>query len=323
MAAHEIETFAIPRGAVDRASARGGAVGFRDFVSRRDRGLRHGRRRTARRRDPRRPRAGGARTAARVPRGRRPVPAAQSTTRPPRPTRRAPPSSAACSASPWRSSGHRADALVESATQRALPRARTRLPDGARRGDHRWHFERNLARLARRNPRLADRVAKADAGAVVIERGPTGAATLVEAGVRLASAYDPVAEGRRLAETALADAPDLLVAVGLGLGHQLEAFRAARAAPILVYEPSLARWRALLEARERARLAGRRRRRLRRRSRRSRCALPGALHRRAQRAHLRPAGRRAARSAARARGARSRGAGQTRSRQHRRRRASR
>jgi hypothetical protein len=111
-------------------------------------------------------------------------------------------------------------------------------------------LERNLARLARRNARLADRVAKADAGAVVIERGPTGAATLVEAGVRLASAYDPVAEGRRLAETALADAPDLLVAVGLGLGHQLEAFRASRAAPILVYEPSLARWRALLEARE-------------------------------------------------------------------------
>jgi hypothetical protein len=111
-------------------------------------------------------------------------------------------------------------------------------------------FERNLARLGRRNARLADRIAKSDAGAVAVEHGPTGSATIVEAGLRLASAYDPAAEGRRLAETALADAPDLLVAVGLGLGHQIEAFRAARKAPIVVYEPSLPRWRALLEARD-------------------------------------------------------------------------
>jgi hypothetical protein len=111
-------------------------------------------------------------------------------------------------------------------------------------------FDRNLARLRRRHARLADRVASSDAGPVAIERGPTGAVTLVENGLRLASAYDPAAEGRRLAAPIAAESPDLLVAVGLGTGHQLDALRAARPAPMVVYEPSLARWRALLAARE-------------------------------------------------------------------------
>jgi hypothetical protein len=111
-------------------------------------------------------------------------------------------------------------------------------------------FERNLARLARRNPLLAERIAKAEPGPVAIERGPTGATTLVESGLRLASAYDPAAEGRRLAAGVLAEKPDLLVAIGLGSGHQIDAFRAERRAPVVAYEPSLARWRALLAARD-------------------------------------------------------------------------
>jgi hypothetical protein len=110
-------------------------------------------------------------------------------------------------------------------------------------------FERNLARLRARCPRLAERVAAADASAVTAARGPTGAVTLAERGVQLGSAYDPVAEGRRQAAPFVAAAPDLLVAVGVGLAHHVEAWRSACRAPVLVYEPSPARLRALLAAR--------------------------------------------------------------------------
>ncbi|RIK90524.1 MAG: hypothetical protein DCC71_25515, partial [Proteobacteria bacterium] len=110
-------------------------------------------------------------------------------------------------------------------------------------------FEHNLARLRARSPRLAGRVAAADASGVAAERGPGGAVTLAERGLRLGSAYDPVTEARRQAEPHAAAKPDLLVAFGVGLALHLEAFRSVCAAPVLVYEPSPARLRALLGAR--------------------------------------------------------------------------
>lgn len=82
-------------------------------------------------------------------------------------------------------------------------------------------------------------------GIEVIE-GPKGQCTVSEDGVLIASAYDPVREGVRLAAE-IADAPiDLLVAVGFGLGHHLAAFRKRNPCPIVVYEPKLARIQAAL-----------------------------------------------------------------------------
>lgn len=108
-------------------------------------------------------------------------------------------------------------------------------------------FERNCARLRRRHPRLAALVAEADAAGIERVTGPGGAATLIESGCRLASAHDPAGEGARQAQALTAEPVDLLVALGFGLGHHLEAFRASfPAARLLVHEPSPARLRAAL-----------------------------------------------------------------------------
>lgn len=110
--------------------------------------------------------------------------------------------------------------------------------------------EPNLARLRRRHPALAALVAAADASGIERVAGPGGAATLAERGCRLASAYDPAGEGARQAQALAAEPVDLLVAIGFGLGHHLEAFRARRpSARLLVHEPSPARLRAALALR--------------------------------------------------------------------------
>ncbi|MDJ0865271.1 MAG: DUF115 domain-containing protein [Myxococcota bacterium] len=110
-------------------------------------------------------------------------------------------------------------------------------------------FEQNLARLRRRHARLAEAVAAADASAIEVVHGPTGAITLADRDVRLASAYDPRGEGERLAAS-VPEPADLLVAVGLSLGHHVEAFLARGRKPVIVYEPSVERLRAVLELRE-------------------------------------------------------------------------
>lgn len=111
-------------------------------------------------------------------------------------------------------------------------------------------FERNVARLRRASPAAAEACGKADDPEVSLVRGPGGEATVSWRGALLASAYDPVAEGARVAAEIEREPCDVLVAVGLGLGHHLERFRARSAAPILVFEPSPACLRAALEARE-------------------------------------------------------------------------
>ncbi len=79
--------------------------------------------------------------------------------------------------------------------------------------------------------------------------GPRGARTLSVSGLLLASAYDPVGEGERLAEGWAAEDADVAVLIGYALGHQIDAYRARRRCPLIVYEPSPARLRAALELR--------------------------------------------------------------------------
>ena len=107
----------------------------------------------------------------------------------------------------------------------------------------------NVARLRGRHPALAQAILDADEGGVEVVDGPKGVHTVSDQGTLLASAYDPAREGARLA-AGMVDAPtDLLVAVGFGLGHHLEAFRSRNPCPVIVYEPKLARLRAALSAR--------------------------------------------------------------------------
>jgi len=114
--------------------------------------------------------------------------------------------------------------------------------------DSRAVCERNLARLRRRNPRLAEAVARADRAAIERVEGPRGAATLSERGRLLGSAYDPVEEGRRQAATLAEGRSDLVVSIGFGLGHHVESLLHGHHAPVLVYEPSPARLSAALES---------------------------------------------------------------------------
>ncbi len=111
---------------------------------------------------------------------------------------------------------------------------------------HPRHLDRNLELLAHRKPGLARAIRAAESDQVEIVTGPKGHSTVSENGVLLASAYDPIREGERLAVEIARQPVDLLVAVGFGLGHHLAAFREHNRCPMLVYEPSLARVRAAL-----------------------------------------------------------------------------
>jgi hypothetical protein len=111
-------------------------------------------------------------------------------------------------------------------------------------------FERNLSRIRRRHAGLARALESAGAeDDVRVVDGPRGGRTVSAGGMLLGSAYDPRGEGERLAEKMASEGADLLVAVGFGLGHHLEAFRQRNPCPILVYEPSAARLRAALSTR--------------------------------------------------------------------------
>jgi len=118
-----------------------------------------------------------------------------------------------------------------------------------RRGDQARNLERNLARIRRRNPASAQAVEAASDPAVRVVVGPKGATTVSADGKLLGSAYDPRSEGERLAGRMLSDATDLLLAIGFGLGHHLEAFHERNGCPLIVYEPSPARLRAALATR--------------------------------------------------------------------------
>lgn len=90
---------------------------------------------------------------------------------------------------------------------------------------------------------------RSSAASIELVRGPTGARTFRDRGVLFASRYDPVREGQAIAETLLAEEHDLLVILGLGLGHQLDAYCQASKRPVLVFEPSPERLQAARDAR--------------------------------------------------------------------------
>lgn len=110
-------------------------------------------------------------------------------------------------------------------------------------------FEGNVARLRRRHGLLVRALESADPAEAEVVPGPRGACSVRHRGLLLASAYDPKAEGERLAEEMAREPADLLVAIGFGTGHHLEAYRERNSCPMVIYEPSPARLRAALAAR--------------------------------------------------------------------------
>lgn len=110
-------------------------------------------------------------------------------------------------------------------------------------------FAQNLDLLRQRSPELAAALEAETGEGVELGVGPSGVPTITESGLLLASAYAPETEGLRMAEEMDRADPDLMIALGFGLGHHLEAFRARNRCPLVVFEPSRARLRAALGAR--------------------------------------------------------------------------
>ncbi|MCP5041152.1 MAG: DUF115 domain-containing protein [bacterium] len=120
----------------------------------------------------------------------------------------------------------------------------------------RANLGKNLARLRRKDPELAQRVEAASDESFEIIQGRRGTTTVVCNGIQLASAYDPQREGIRIAREVTAEQPDLIVTVGFGLGHHIEAIREQSQARVIVYESSAERMRAALCARKSLTLLG-------------------------------------------------------------------
>ncbi len=123
-------------------------------------------------------------------------------------------------------------------------------------------FRRNADRLRARDARFAELALSGDNASLSHDRveiadGPRGHPVVRVDGIQLASAYDPAEEARRSIAPVLEAAPDLIVLIGLGLGHVVETIRSTTSAPVLIYEPSCARLRAALEARDQPWIADR------------------------------------------------------------------
>ena len=107
-------------------------------------------------------------------------------------------------------------------------------------------FERNLAAIRRRSPILARTLEDATTDGVEEVAGPRGDRVLRERGVFLGSAYDPAREAEQMAAKMAEEPADLMVAIGFGLGEQLERYCEGHAITVIVYEPSAARLKAAL-----------------------------------------------------------------------------
>jgi len=112
--------------------------------------------------------------------------------------------------------------------------------------DSRQVFEQNRSALRKRHAPLVARLEAEPADGVELVTGPRGDTVLRERGVLLGSAYDPKRDGLRLAEQMAESPADIMVAVGFGLGEQLEAYVGRNPATLIVYEPSLPRLKAAL-----------------------------------------------------------------------------
>ncbi|MHA7840085.1 MAG: hypothetical protein ACX98W_21695, partial [bacterium] len=93
-------------------------------------------------------------------------------------------------------------------------------------------FAQNLDLLRQRSPELAAALEAETGEGVELGIGPSGVPTITESGLLLASAYAPETEGLRMAEEMDRTDPDLMIALGFGLGHHLEAFRARNRCPL-------------------------------------------------------------------------------------------
>lgn len=128
-------------------------------------------------------------------------------------------------------------------TQRVVDLTRIALDDDVRR----TNLARNLARFRRSAPELADRIAEASHEGAELLVGRRGDLTLSWKGQLVASAYDPVSEGERLA-TQVPDQTDLVVALGFGTGHHLTALARSTSHRVAVLEPEPGLLRAALSA---------------------------------------------------------------------------
>ena len=108
-------------------------------------------------------------------------------------------------------------------------------------------FQENLSLLRKRNPLLADALAETDSSDIEEVVGPRGTTTLREKGVLLGSAYDPIREAERMAETMSAEPADVMIAIGFGLGVHFPFYCKQNPGTVIVYEPSVSRLYAALQ----------------------------------------------------------------------------
>ncbi len=120
---------------------------------------------------------------------------------------------------------------------------RLALDDDLRRAN----LARNLSRFRRAAPELTDRIAEASLEGAELFVGRRGDPALAWQGQLVASAYDPRAEGERLAAQVPQEA-DLVVALGFGAGHHLAALAKRVSQRLIVFEPEPGLLRAALSA---------------------------------------------------------------------------
>ena len=107
-------------------------------------------------------------------------------------------------------------------------------------------YQKNLKQLRKRSPQLGAALEAASCEDIEEVVGPRGANVLRERGVLLGSAYDPVREAQRMAETMAAEPADIMIAIGFGLGAQFAPYCEDNPGTVIVFEPSPSRLRAAL-----------------------------------------------------------------------------
>jgi hypothetical protein len=135
--------------------------------------------------------------------------------------------------------------------QRRAGRGRPRaIPSVTSTIEHALPLDRNLARLGRLNQDLASRLRRtAPRPDVRFEPSSQGALTATLGGRQLCSRHRPLEEARRLTDPIDLLEHAVVVVLGFGLGHHVEALvrRVGPAGVVVVFEPDLGLLRAVLE----------------------------------------------------------------------------